>query len=272
MSDPGEVRLLPGAAEAILRFAAAGHLVVVVSNQSGVARGIFDEDALAAVHDRVEALLGIAGVKLDGSYYCPYLDGQAAVIENFRRDSELRKPKPGMLIQAARDLDIDLARSWMIGDSARDVEAGYRAGCRTIRIAANGAATDRDERGATYTVRDVSEAANVVERAMQATTKEQPLKDERVTESGDSNRTEEVVHLLTGIHAELERAGRPKRQHDFSALRLMGALSQMCALLVAVWGVASLINADDVTATAQFALACFLQLVSLSAFATDRFR
>ena len=136
VDDPAKVRLLSGVADAIRRFGDASYLVVIVSNQSGVARGMFDEATLSAVHQRVDELLAERGATLDGAYYCPYLDSAEATVETYRRDSDLRKPKPGMLLQAAEELNIDLERSWMIGDSSRDIEAGKRAGCRTIRIAA----------------------------------------------------------------------------------------------------------------------------------------
>ncbi len=159
IGDPKRVRLLPGAAEAIRRLSESGRLVVLVSNQSGVARGLFTEDDLRTVHARLEALLSEHGVSLDGAYYCPYLDGPEAVVEKYRCVSELRKPRPGMLLQAANELDIDLARSWMIGNSPSDVEAGLRAGCRTILIADGTPTTPAGDVQPTYTARDLIEAA-----------------------------------------------------------------------------------------------------------------
>ena len=105
---------------------------VVVSNQSGVARGIVTEEGLAQIHHQLEKLLADEGAYLDAIYYCPFHpDG---VISKYRMESELRKPAPGMLLKAAEDLNMDLSRSWMIGDSYRDIEAGKRAGCKTILI------------------------------------------------------------------------------------------------------------------------------------------
>lgn len=164
IADPERVQLIHGAAEAIRRFRASGHLVVLVSNQSGVARGRLDESDLSRVHGRVEEMLEAHGASLDGTYYCPYLDGPEATIEAYRRDSELRKPKPGMLLQAARELNIDLSQSWMIGDSACDVEAGTRAGSRTILIGRAGWEGGRTGVTATHTVGSLLEAAEIVER------------------------------------------------------------------------------------------------------------
>lgn len=132
--DPDQVQLLPGVAAAIARARAAGYLAVVVTNQSGLARGRITEAGLDTVHARLRELLVRAGTSLDAIYHCPYLPGEEATVEKYRRDSDLRKPKPGMLLLAAREMNIDLARSWMIGDSDRDVQAGRAAGCRTILI------------------------------------------------------------------------------------------------------------------------------------------
>ena len=105
---------------------------VVVSNQSGVARGMFGEEDVQAVNKRMEEMLLAenAEAKIDRNEYCPF--HPQAPVDRYRLDSDRRKPKPGMLLAAATELDIDLPHSWMIGDAARDVEAGKAAGCRAI--------------------------------------------------------------------------------------------------------------------------------------------
>ena len=138
--DPGylrhadHVRLLPGVGEAVAKLRSAGLPVVVVTNQSGVARGYLTEAELASVHERMQELLQSSGSGVDAIYYCPFLTGPDAVVEEYRKDSDMRKPKPGMLLQAADDLRIDLSASWMIGDSERDILAGKSVGCKTILI------------------------------------------------------------------------------------------------------------------------------------------
>jgi D,D-heptose 1,7-bisphosphate phosphatase len=132
INNPDMVKLLPGAAEALIHLKRLGFKLVVASNQSGVARGIIREDVLTQVTDRMKQLLGNQGVYLDAIYYCPYHPDGA--IEKYRRESDERKPMPGMLLRAAKEMNIDLGRSWAIGDSYRDVEAGRRAGCRTILL------------------------------------------------------------------------------------------------------------------------------------------
>ncbi len=131
--DPEQVRLLPGAVEGLLQLQSAGYRLVVVSNQSGVARGMFPEQALVAVEQRLRNLLSAAGVNLDRCYFCPHHPTGAVL--DYAIECDCRKPRPGLLIRAARELSLDLAQCWMIGDSPSDVEAGQRAGCRTLFIA-----------------------------------------------------------------------------------------------------------------------------------------
>ncbi len=133
--DPARITLSPGAGETLARLQAEGFRLVVVSNQSGIARGMFAESALIPVRDRINRLLGDFGASLDGFYYCPHLPASAGgAVAGYAIDCECRRPKAGMLRQSARELGIDLARSWMIGDITADHEAGKSAGCRTILI------------------------------------------------------------------------------------------------------------------------------------------
>jgi len=127
-----DLRLLPGAAEAVRRLNRAGYVVVIATNQSGVARGLLTEDELEGIHRTLIERLGRRGARIDAIYYCPH-HPQAAVAR-YRRRCRCRKPRPGMLARAARDLDLDLARSVAVGDSARDIEAGRRSGCRTVLV------------------------------------------------------------------------------------------------------------------------------------------
>jgi len=130
INHPDQVKLLEGVAEALIELKAMGYKLIVVSNQSAVARGIVTEKVLAQIHDRLKQLLAERGAYLDRIYYCPYHpDG---VVPKYRKESDWRKPNPGMLLTAADQMDIDLNQSWMIGNSSRDIEAGLRAGCKTI--------------------------------------------------------------------------------------------------------------------------------------------
>lgn len=130
--DPQLVTLARGAGGALRALKAHGYLLVVVSNQSGVALGRFPLQALAAVERRIQELLASSGVAIDAFYYCPHLPYTANVRYAVR--CLCRKPQPGLLRTAARDWEIDLTQSWLVGDILDDIEAGTRAGCRTVLV------------------------------------------------------------------------------------------------------------------------------------------
>ena len=132
INHPDQVKLLDGVADALRELKTLGYKLVVVSNQSGVARGIVTEKVIGEIHDRLKQLLFERGAYVDRIYYCPY--HPEAVIPKYRKESNWRKPKPGMLLAAAKEMDLDLGGSWVIGNSGHDIEAGVRAGCRTILI------------------------------------------------------------------------------------------------------------------------------------------
>src|SRR6476469_9910163 len=132
LGDPAQVSLLPGAAEAIARVRSLGFAVVVFSNQSGVARGMFSEEDVHRVNARLDEVLADAlpQAVIDRHEFCPF--HPEGTVSEYAVESELRKPKPGMILQAAEKLALDLSRSWVVGDAQRDIEAGKAAGCRTI--------------------------------------------------------------------------------------------------------------------------------------------
>jgi D-glycero-D-manno-heptose 1,7-bisphosphate phosphatase len=125
-------RLLPRSAEAIRRLNQAGFLALLVTNQSGVARGIFDESLLEEIHATLNRWLADAGARLDGIYVCPHhpTEGLAA----WRRECDCRKPRPGLLTRAAAEHDLDLSASYMIGDTAADIETARNAGVSGILV------------------------------------------------------------------------------------------------------------------------------------------
>lgn len=128
-----QIRWIPGSAEAVRRANDAGFAVVVVSNQSGVARGLFGEAEVEIIHRHIrDHFLAEAGATFDRFYYCPHHETEGG--ERYRIDCDCRKPKPGMLLRAARELDLDLNRSWLVGDRLSDMQAGIAAGCRTILV------------------------------------------------------------------------------------------------------------------------------------------
>ena len=123
---------IPGAAEAIGRLKDAGFCVVVVTNQSGIGRGYYDEAALCVLHSHLDRELDRFGAAIDAYYFCPHHPEHG--VGDYRQECACRKPMPGMLVKAAADLGIDLRRSYIIGDKLADVAAGLAAGCRPILV------------------------------------------------------------------------------------------------------------------------------------------
>jgi D-glycero-D-manno-heptose 1,7-bisphosphate phosphatase len=124
-----DCRFIPGVAEAVKKLNHAGFMVVVVTNQSGVARGFYTEADIVKLHSWMSAELAETGARIDAWYYCPHHPECGA-----GSDCTCRKPSPGMLFQAAKEHAIDLASSWMVGDKIADVAAGLAAGCRSLLV------------------------------------------------------------------------------------------------------------------------------------------
>ncbi len=152
LADPAGVVVYPGVAAALAQLKAAGFRLVVVTNQSGIGRGKFSEADYHAVAARFEELLG-AGL-IDATYFCP---------DHADAPSPRRKPNPGMLLEAASDHGLDLARSWMIGDRDGDVQAGLAAGARSILVQTGIGAT-ASAAGAAFVAKDLAEAADFILR------------------------------------------------------------------------------------------------------------
>ncbi len=162
LGDPAQVRLMQGAATAIASMRGLGYRIVVVTNQGGVARGRFTEDDVTGVHDRIAELLQEQsnGAVVDRFYFCPF--HPEATVKRYQRDHSWRKPQPGMLLQAAADLKLDLTASWLVGDQLRDVEAGRAAGVRTILLAREWPSVERDEQQPHFLAGSLVESARVI--------------------------------------------------------------------------------------------------------------
>jgi D-glycero-D-manno-heptose 1,7-bisphosphate phosphatase len=157
-----DVRLIDGAADALARLAEARWLIVGVSNQPAAAKGTVDLSQLSAVQDRVLALLDdAAGVRFAGFRIC--LHHPDAIVEELRGPCDCRKPAPGMLVGVAAELSIDLAASWMVGDTDDDVTAGHAAGCATILVEHPGSAHKRSGSSSPdHVVPDLAHAADFI--------------------------------------------------------------------------------------------------------------
>lgn len=151
-----DFELLDGVTDAIKKINKSKYLTVVVTNQPMIAKGFIDFEELTNTHKKMETLLGNAGSFVNAIYYCPHHPekGFEGEVVELKVDCDCRKPKPGMLINASKDLNIDLANSWMIGDSLRDIEAGKNAGCKTVSIG--------KDLGADYSAKNLLEAINYI--------------------------------------------------------------------------------------------------------------
>ncbi|MBY0385347.1 HAD family hydrolase [bacterium] len=150
LNDPKQVEFLPGAIDGLKELKRAGYLLIVVTNQSGIARGLVQKENLEKIHQRMQDLLKHENIQIDGFFYSPHAADS---------NHPMRKPNPGMLLQAAKEHRINLAASFMIGDKPIDVEAGHRAGVKSVLI---GSALDSS--GADFVAADLGSAAQWILR------------------------------------------------------------------------------------------------------------
>ena len=254
LGDKDQVHLIGGAADLIATVRRLGYAVVVFSNQSGVARGMFTEEAVKAVNDRMADLLKGDNPEalIDRHEYCPFHPD--AVVEEYRKDSELRKPRPGMILKAAHEMQLDLTASWVIGDAARDIEAGAAAGCRTIlyrdsSLPASPAAAEPSavrpdfEVAALEDAREIISSADCVSLGDSLTEELHPgfrggLRQAAagrtlpVSLSQDSRMAQELGRIrdtLTSLLEEQRKKQTPPAG-DFSISKLLGGIVQVVAL------------------------------------------
>ena len=162
-----QFKLLPGVSEAIKILNQSGFKVILASNQPGIAKGHFSEDTFEKIKEKMKTELAKHGARLDGEYYC--LHHPEAKNEEYKKNCECRKPKPGLLLKAAKELNIDLPNSWMVGDGLTDIEAGKRAGCKTILIGRMKCELCRlmDEKNTPiHVVQDLYSAIDVIKRSV----------------------------------------------------------------------------------------------------------
>lgn len=286
INHPDQVKLLDGVAEPLSELKDLGYKLVVVSNQSGVARGIVTEKALGQIHNRLERLLAEENVRLDRIYYCPYHpDG---VIAKYRKESDCRKPNPGMLLTAAGEMNIDLGQSWMIGNSSRDIEAGLKAGCRTILIDTR-SRYKQPELGRPdpdYRAVNLKEAVNIIKKHRRSSDERQvrnhPAPETKLprpvtapSETAPPQRNisgNSTEQLLSGILQQLKKMQRDDMFGEFSLIRLMAGIVQgavLFCLLVSIWLLTSPTRqAGSVLITLGFAMV--LQTMALTFYIMQR--
>jgi D-glycero-D-manno-heptose 1,7-bisphosphate phosphatase len=194
LTEPEQVKLMPTAVSALRLLRDRGFALVMVTNQSAIARGLLTEEKLQDIHKHLQRLLAQEGVFLDGMYYCPY--HPEAVLPEYRRESDLRKPAPGMFQLAARELDLSLEQSWMVGDDDRDILAGQTAGCRTILLSSRGSElVHRGDAQPDYQALNLQEAANLIVRYADESPliADKPISENQTIPEGDTPVTEPQV-------------------------------------------------------------------------------
>jgi len=161
LNRPDQVKLIPGAAEAIRSLRAVGYACVVVTNQSAIGRGLLTLDGLEEIHTEMHRQLAEEGAELDDIYVCPHVP---AGEDRTTIEHSDRKPGPGMLLRAARELDLDLSRSWMVGDMLSDLLAGRNAGCHgtILVLTGNGFEAAPNCGDATFVSTDLLKAAHLI--------------------------------------------------------------------------------------------------------------
>lgn len=270
INDPDQVQLLDGVPEALKAFRRLGFRLVLVTNQSAVARGIITEEQLQGIHERLETLLAQQSADLDRIYYCPYHpDGN---VKKYRRASEDRKPRPGMLLRAAKDMKLKLEDSWCIGDRPSDIQAGVEAGCRTIQISTHSPVSgSAGEVKPDFVAVNLREAVNIVKQQQQnqrrqnapSATPTPPPSSDRPSESPapvpsdtppplpasaghDSPPSEpaSTEQRLINLSEQLRGMQRYDMFDEFSMFRLVAGITQMVVVLCLVLAVWLLLGAD----------------------------
>jgi D,D-heptose 1,7-bisphosphate phosphatase len=237
LGDPSKVVLVDGAAEAIARARRLGYAIVVFSNQSGVARGMFTEEDVHSVNNRLDELLAESNpaAVIDRHEFCPFHpDG---LMEQYRKESPLRKPAPGMILQATEKLALDLSRSWVIGDAPRDIEAGKAAGCRTILFHHPAlSASPAQSRDTTvlpdHFVESLKDAVNIIEKTPDD--EPPPVEEEAPAAPPLSVNLSKLENLVGELLAELrkpqEQAAVVPPSRHFSISKMVAGVVQMVAL------------------------------------------
>jgi D-glycero-D-manno-heptose 1,7-bisphosphate phosphatase len=268
LGDPEKVALIDGAATAIARARAMGFATVVISNQSGVARGMFDEAAVDAVNRKIDEKLRFinAAAVIDRHEFCPY--HPEATVDEYRQDSDLRKPKPGMIHAAAQALALDLGRSWVIGDAPRDIEAGKAAGCRTVllkipELSTSPAAHEKLTVAPDHVAPSLKDAMDFIQEHAAAIPLPEPAAETNNSAAPEPepprpSRLESLAELML---MELRKRNEHREFTDFSVSKLMAGIVQVIALAVLF---VAYLNRTGENFWPLMATAIFLQLFTIA--------
>ena len=159
---PEDLKLIEGSAQAIKLFHEDGFKVIVVTNQSGVARGYFTEDDVGRVNSHLSSLLKEKGTYIDDVFYCPHYE--QGKVKEYSIDCSCRKPKPGMVFSAAQKYDLDLSACFVIGDKESDIQLGRTAGCKTVLVLTGDGKKYADKTAADFIAEDLLDAYNKIKK------------------------------------------------------------------------------------------------------------
>ena len=260
ITQPKDLHLIEGVGQALRRLQAAGYLLVVVTSQACLAKGLLDEQTLKKIHDRLQSLLGQEAVQLNGVYFCGY--HSEGTVEKYANESERQKPAPGMLLEAAAELGIDLSQSWMVGDATRDVQAGSSAGCRTIILTdpeqtEKGGNVPPDITAADFTAHNLSEAADIIiaqDIGPAGSEEPSPRKTQGPSPGQDDN-----VRLLSEILRELRHQRVAQRHREFSLSKMLACMLQCTVLLCLVFAYVAFSNWSATSLFVSLAVGLILQ-------------
>ncbi|MHC4205477.1 MAG: D-glycero-alpha-D-manno-heptose-1,7-bisphosphate 7-phosphatase [Planctomycetota bacterium] len=226
INDPEQVKLLDGVPDALIQLKALGYKLIIVTNQSAVAHGIVTEKVLGEIHDRLKQLLAEKNAFLDRIYYCPY--HPEGVVQKYRKESNSRKPGPGMLLKAADEMDIDLGQSWCVGNSSRDIEAGLRAGCKTILIdmppshqRQHVSSTSLAGVNPDYRAVNIKEAVNIIKKHLRSSSEQQKETQqvstnqiEPASQASDTPESSEVQQTVPEFQEKENQQMEPPKQQS----------------------------------------------------------
>jgi D-glycero-D-manno-heptose 1,7-bisphosphate phosphatase len=269
LGDPEKVVLIDGAANAIAKARSLGFATVVISNQSGVAHGLFGEEDVHEVNTRLDELLKAANpaAVIDRHEFCPY--HPEATVEQYKQDSSLRKPKPGMILAAAQRLALDLSRSWVIGDAPRDIEAGKAAGCRTILIhqpdlPASPAASEKLSSQPEQIVSNLAEAMDFIQKQIDAEAAAS-IPVAAVVPTTPAPTPQQPMTRLEQLTEQILFEMRKAREHgdypDFAVSKLLAGIVQVLALAVVFL---SYLYRNDESFSGLLLFAVFMQTLTIS--------
>jgi len=281
LTKPEQLKLMPGVTDALRRLRLLGYKLFIVTNQSAVARGMITEEDLDKIHDKLLSMLAADGVKIEKIYHCPF--HPEGIIEEYKKESFLRKPNPGMLFAARDEMDIDLEQSWMIGDSYRDIIAGKAAGCSTILInpPTNPRKRKPDEPAADYEAVNIKEAANIVKMFHQKNRVTEPLPQSQPQSSSPEPQpapqqnaanpaasmpnTPDTVRLLKEIRQAIVSLNAPKKSPHLSLSKVAAGAAQALVILCLVIAVIKLIGSQpqDLSVLKPLGFAVVFQLMTM---------